>query len=513
MRIAFLLPPAQYSDSASWWTFARAEWANNEIKVTHDVTPPLADCTHALWLGCFDADSRADAVLPDVAKCCAEHGVHLTACLRVDDTLNDEHTMAVVARARVTVVHMWESGNDVARAPRLIAHIALRMELWAQTQGVGVSNWVYHNDVLFPAHGSTVTPSESGLVAHTSANCTARDGALLVTGGCGFIGSNFVNVFFDRACDMFSRIINVDAMHYCASEENVCARVRAHPQYEFHKLDLLDAAALRALIAAHPITHVVHFAAQSHVQSSFSDPRLFVRDNIEATVELLDACRVVRGARLLRFVYVSTDEVYGDSDLTDGHDRVKNEITSALHPTNPYAASKAGGELMALSFARSFRMPIIVTRGNNAYGPNQYSEKVIPRFIDYACRGEPLPVQGDGGCVRAFLHVHDVAEAFVCVLLRGATGEVYNIGIADRRFEFSVLDVADLVRRYVREQYPAVEASPIEHVADRPYNDRRYFISSARICALGWKPTVTFARGLRALVRATTPKIGTGEGV
>jgi dTDP-glucose 4,6-dehydratase len=240
------------------------------------------------------------------------------------------------------------------------------------------------------------------------------------------------------------------------------------------------------------ITHVIHFAAQSHVQRSFDDSLEFTYDNILGTHILIESCR--KYGSIERFIHVSTDEVYGESMNT--MDELHKTENSVLCPTNPYAATKAGAELIVQAYSHSYKMPIIITRGNNVYGPNQYPEKVIPRFIQQLKRGEKVTIQGNGSAVRGFLHALDTAKAFACILEHGKLGEIYNIGTQE---EHSVMEIAKILIRMIRgtEDYDQW----ISYIDDRPFNDQRYYISNEKLKALGWGVTIELQDGLEALVR------------
>lgn len=301
---------------------------------------------------------------------------------------------------------------------------------------------------------------------------------LLITGGFGFIGSNFINYYYNINKEV--KIINVDAMYYCANEGNVKREIRNdRDRYTFYKLNLaVDD--LLPILQEHDVDTIIHFAAQSHVQTSFTDALQYTKDNVLGTHMLLEASRIY--GNIQKFIHVSTDEVYGESMLNS--DEKKKTEESVLCPTNPYAATKAGAELIAQSYYHSFKMPIIITRGNNVYGPNQYPEKLIPKFIKLLKEGKKVTIQGDGSNVRAFLHVDDVCNAFHLILEKGKIGEIYNIG-SDEDSEISVLDVAKLLIKEIRgsDDYKAW----IEYVEDRPFNDKRYYISNKKVKELGWK--------------------------
>ena len=314
---------------------------------------------------------------------------------------------------------------------------------------------------------------------------------LLVTGGCGFIGSNFINLILERFDNI--KVINFDAMYYCASETNINKKWRESSRYIFVKGNLCSMDLVRHVLVIHNPTHIIHFAAQSHVQNSFTDALQYTRDNIVGTHTLLEATR--QYGNIQKFIHVSTDEVYGESVL-DMDEKHKTEH-SILCPTNPYAATKAGAELIAQSYNHSFNMPIIITRGNNVYGPNQYPEKVIPRFIQQLKNNTPVTIQGRGDCVRAFLHVYDTATAFQCILEKGKIGEIYNIG-CDEGMEFSIMKVAQLLIGKICKTTNYDKW--ITYIEDRPFNDRRYYISNQKLGDLGWKITVGFDEGITWLL-------------
>jgi dTDP-glucose 4,6-dehydratase len=238
----------------------------------------------------------------------------------------------------------------------------------------------------------------------------------------------------------------------------------------------------------------LHFAAQSHVQTSFTDAIQYTQDNILGTHNLLEATRLYCPT-LQKFIHVSTDEVYGESMLHA--DELHKTEQTVLCPTNPYAASKAGAELIAQAYNHSFKMPIIITRGNNVYGPNQYPEKVIPRFIQQLQRNEKVTIQGDGSCVRAFLHAEDTANAFMKILEKGKIGEIYNIG-CDEGMEYSILQVAQILIKKLKKTEDYNQW--ITYIEDRPFNDQRYYISNQKLKELGWTIKIGFDEGLSRLL-------------
>jgi dTDP-glucose 4,6-dehydratase len=314
---------------------------------------------------------------------------------------------------------------------------------------------------------------------------------LLITGGCGFIGSNFINYYFPK--NKVSKLVNIDAMYYCANEANVNNSVINSKNYTFVKGNLNDSNLVDYILKEYNITHVIHFAAQSHVQNSFDDSIIFTKDNVLGTHILLECCR--KYGKIKKFIHVSTDEVYGESMLSV--DEKHKTEHSVLCPTNPYAATKAGAELIAQSYNHSYKMPIIITRGNNVYGPNQYPEKLIPRFIKLLNENKKVTIQGNGTAVRAFLHVSDTVSAFETILEKGEIGEIYNIG-CDEEMEYSVIDVAKILIKKMKntEEYDKW----IEYVEDRPFNDQRYYISNNKVKQLGWEIKTNFIDGINSMV-------------
>ena len=316
---------------------------------------------------------------------------------------------------------------------------------------------------------------------------------LLVTGGCGFIGSNYINYIFEKYNDF--NIINIDAMYYCASENNIDCNVRNSERYTLIKGNLCSYDLVYHVILSYKIDYVIHFAAQSHVQNSFEDALQYTKDNVFGTHNLLEAAR--KYGNVKKFIHVSTDEVYGES-MIEQHETKKTE-ESILCPTNPYAATKASAELIAQSYYYSFNMPIIITRGNNVYGPNQYPEKIIPKFIKLLNENKKVTIQGDGSNVRAFIHVYDVVKAFDIILDKGVIGEIYNIGSDDNE-EYTVKYVAEMLIKKIKktENY----SEHIEYITDRPFNDKRYYISNEKIKNLGWDITENFDEGINNLIKS-----------
>ena len=314
---------------------------------------------------------------------------------------------------------------------------------------------------------------------------------LLVTGCCGFIGSNFVNYYFKQNND--ATIVNIDALYYCASKLNIDEEIRDSTRYHLIQGNLCSYDLISNVLDIYKIDTVIHFAAQSHVQNSFDNALQYTSDNVVGTHTLLEACR--KYGKIVRFIHISTDEVYGESMLSENEE--KKHEGSVLCPTNPYAATKAAAELIAKSYYHSFKMPIIITRGNNVYGPNQYPEKLIPRFIKQLLEGQKVTIQGDGSNVRAFLHVNDVCSALKLVLENGKIGEIYNIG-SDDHHEYTVLEIAKTLIKKILDTDTYDDW--IQYVEDRPFNDKRYYISNQKVKDLGWSIDTDFDKGINELI-------------
>ncbi len=301
---------------------------------------------------------------------------------------------------------------------------------------------------------------------------------LLVTGGSGFIGSNFVRLELEADPDV--EVTNLDALTYAGNPDNL-ADLADEPRYRFVRGDVADGPFVRGLVAE-GFDAVVHFAAESHVDRSIGDALPFLRTNVVGTQCLLDAARL---AATPRFVHVSTDEVYG----TLGPDDAPFTESTPLAPNSPYAASKAGSDLLVRAAHHTHGMDVVVTRCSNNYGPYQFPEKLIPLFITNALSDTPLPVYGDGRQVRDWIHVLDHCRGVDAALKRGRAGAVYNFGGRSERYN---LDVTHLVLKLTGKP-----ASLIRHVTDRLGHDRRYAVECGLAeRELGWRQTVTFEQGL-----------------
>lgn len=318
---------------------------------------------------------------------------------------------------------------------------------------------------------------------------------LLVTGGAGFIGANLVR-FLMGATDV-KRLVNLDCLTYAGHLENL-AGVAEHSGYVFEKVDLRDQAAVLEVMRKHQITHVMHLAAESHVDRSIRGPADFIHTNIVGTFHLLDACRAVWGTEMQgkRFLHVSTDEVYGSLPA----EGVFME-TNSYAPRSPYAASKAASDMMVRAYHHTYGLPVLVTNSSNNYGPFQYPEKLIPVAIQSLLQRRPIPIYGDGQNVRDWLHVADHVQALWRVLNEGRVGETYNIGARQEMTNLSMVEVlCDLVDG-LRPDLGGSSRRLIACVPDRPGHDRRYAIDPSKIQAeLGWRAEYTFEKGIRDTV-------------
>jgi dTDP-glucose 4,6-dehydratase len=303
---------------------------------------------------------------------------------------------------------------------------------------------------------------------------------VLVTGGAGFIGSNFVRFALQQHADW--RVTTLDKLTYAGRRENL-HDVMDHPRHTFVHGDIADAPISGPLVERAEL--VVHFAAETHVDRSILAAGDFIRTDVVGTFVLLEAARRAPGLR--RFIQISTDEVYGSVET--GASRESDE----LKPRNPYSASKAGADRLAYSYWATHGVPVIVTRASNNYGPYQFPEKVIPLFVTNAIDDISVPLYGDGKNVRDWLHVDDHCRAIDLLIDRGAGGEVYNIGGGN-----DVMNV-DLTNRILSEL--AKPASLIKRVADRPGHDRRYCLETSKLRGLGWSPAVPFEEGLRRTIQ------------
>lgn len=307
----------------------------------------------------------------------------------------------------------------------------------------------------------------------------------LVTGGAGFIGSNFIYYMLKKYPDY--RIICVDKLTYAGNLETMEPAMR-HPNFYFIKADISDAEAIKNIFSAEQIDILVNFAAESHVDRSIEDPGLFLRTNIIGTQVLLDACKKYQ---IKRFHQVSTDEVYGDLPL-DRPDLFFTEETP-LHTSSPYSASKAAADLLVLAYFRTYGLPVTISRCSNNYGPYHFPEKLIPLMISRALADKPLPVYGKGENVRDWLYVEDHCSAIDMIVHNGKIGEVYNIGGHNERTNIEVVKV--ILKELNKPE------TLIDYVTDRPGHDMRYAIDPSKIKKeLGWSPTTKFEDGIKKTI-------------
>lgn len=305
---------------------------------------------------------------------------------------------------------------------------------------------------------------------------------ILITGGAGFIASHVVLLLVKKYPHF--KIVNFDRLDYCSCLENL-DEIKDYPNYKFVKGNICSSDLVSYVLKAEKIDTIMHFAAQTHVDNSFGNSFQFTQNNIMGTHVLLESAKL---CGIKRFIHVSTDEVYGEQRL----DQEAMSEEQVLEPTNPYAATKAGAEFLAKSYHRSFGMPIIITRGNNVYGPHQYPEKLIPKFINQLMRGRKVTLHGTGSNKRNFLYVEDVARAFEIVLFKAKVGVIYNIGGTNERAN---IDVAkDLV---TLAGYDGNPTDKMIFVEDRVFNDLRYHINSDRLFELGWREEVSWENGLK----------------
>lgn len=303
---------------------------------------------------------------------------------------------------------------------------------------------------------------------------------MLVTGGLGFIGSNFIRYMLSRHPDC--SIVNIDLVTYAGNPANL-KDIEEDPRYSFVRGDICDRECVTDALERYQVDTIIHFAAESHVDRSISDASVFVRTNVLGTHVLLEAARI-QGIR--RFIHVSTDEVYGSIPAGSFSE------TDSLNPSSPYSASKAGSDLLARSYYLTFGLPVIVTRCTNNFGPYQHPEKLIPLFVTNLFQGRTVPVYGTGRNVRDWIYVIDHCRAIDCILSRGKPGEIYNIGSGN---ELTNLEITHRLLELTGQ-----DTSRISFVQDRPGHDWRYSLDSSKIRSMGWTPEYNFDAGLRETV-------------
>ena len=305
--------------------------------------------------------------------------------------------------------------------------------------------------------------------------------SVLVTGGCGFIASNFLLYIVPKHRDI--HFVNIDKIDYCSTLKGL-KKLENESNYSFYSTDISNHSFIEYILNHHNIDTIIHFAAQTHVDNSFGNSISFTHDNVLGTHHLLEVVRLYK--KVKRFIHVSTDEVYGEVSMHEESDE-----KSILNPTNPYAASKAAVEFIVKSYSKSYGLPIIITRGNNVYGPGQYPEKLIPKFILQLLENKPMTIHGNGNNIRNFVYIKDVVKAFEIILFHGKINEIYNIGSAN---EYSVLEIAKTL--YSKFLLKTPFEQHITNVEDRLFNDFRYCINTSKLIKLGWKIETDFEKGL-----------------
>ncbi|VAX13538.1 dTDP-glucose 4,6-dehydratase [hydrothermal vent metagenome] len=314
---------------------------------------------------------------------------------------------------------------------------------------------------------------------------------LLITGGAGFIGSNFVRYWLEQHPE--DRIINLDALTYAGNLENL-AGIEKSENYRFVHADICDANLVNKLFEEENIDTIVHFAAESHVDRSITGPEAFIKTNVHGTFTLLEAARKywANETDRCRFLHVSTDEVYGSLQADDP----AFTESSTFAPNSPYSASKASSDHLVRAYYHTYGLPVVTTNCSNNYGPYQFPEKLIPLVFINALEGKPLPVYGDGMQIRDWLHVADHCRGLDAVLQHGRLSETYNIGGCN---EWTNIDIVKLICQHLDELHPGdtPKTELITYVTDRPGHDRRYAINAGKIMTeLGWKPEYTFETGI-----------------
>mmetsp|Transcript_24113 Transcript_24113/g.35903 ORF Transcript_24113/g.35903 Transcript_24113/m.35903 type:complete len:360 (-) Transcript_24113:196-1275(-) len=328
-----------------------------------------------------------------------------------------------------------------------------------------------------------MSAQEGGTTTTESGIYTPKN--IFLTGGAGFIGSHAA-ILLAKKYPQYN-IVVFDKCDYCSCVENL-SEVADLPNFKFVKGDISSNDLVTYVFKENDIDTVMHFAAQTHVDNSFGNSFAFTQANIYGTHVLLEVAKNCPTIR--RFIHVSTDEVYGEGETFDAKPMDEEHI---LEPTNPYAATKAGAEFLVKSYHRSFKLPCLITRGNNVYGPHQFPEKLIPKLTNQLLRDLPVTIHGDGSNTRNFLYVEDVARAFDCILHKGEVGKIYNIG---GKNELPNIEVAKTLIRLLGKN----EEEYITFVPDRKFNDLRYTITSDKLHALGWVEEMSWEEGLKTTV-------------
>lgn len=310
---------------------------------------------------------------------------------------------------------------------------------------------------------------------------------LLITGGAGFIGSNFINMLNNINTSEFNSIVNVDKLTYAANTDNI--KVCDDINYIFYKIDICDSSLVSEVLKRHNINYIINFVAETHVDNSILNPSVFVKTNVLGTANLLNCAKDYwqNNYENKKFIQISTDEVYGS--LSDDKD-LKFTESSPLEPHSPYSASKASADLLVLSYYYTYKFPVVITRCSNNYGPNQHKEKLIPLIIYNALNNLPIPIYGDGMNIRDWINVKDYCSAILNVLHNGRIGEIYNVGA---NTEKTNIEVVNMILDYLNKP-----RTLIKYIEDRLGHDRRYGIDASKIIKeLGWKPIISFKEGIK----------------
>ena len=315
--------------------------------------------------------------------------------------------------------------------------------------------------------------------------------SILITGGCGFIASNYINLLLQSKLfnnKEFDYVINIDKLDYCSNKDNI-DNIDSN-KYIFIEGSICEKELLKRIFDKYNIEYVVHFAAQTHVDNSFDNSINYTIDNILGTHQLIECCRLY--GNIKRFIHISTDEVYGEIAI----DSEESTEISLLNPTNPYAATKAGAEFIVRSYYYSYNTPIIIIRCNNVYGAKQYPEKIIPKFITLLSENKKMTIHGTGLTRRNFIYVDDVINAINLITIKGELNNVYNIGSND---EYNVIEIATILLNHIKGPEEKIE-DWIEYIKDRNFNDFRYAINTTKLNNLGWEKTINFNDGIKKTV-------------
>ena len=318
--------------------------------------------------------------------------------------------------------------------------------------------------------------------------------SILITGGCGFIASNYINLLLQSKLfnnKEFDYVINIDKLDYCSNKDNIdnIDNIDSN-KYIFIEGSICEKELLKRIFDKYNIEYVVHFAAQTHVDNSFDNSINYTIDNILGTHQLIECCRLY--GNIKRFIHISTDEVYGEIAI----DSEESTEISLLNPTNPYAATKAGAEFIVRSYYYSYNTPIIIIRCNNVYGAKQYPEKIIPKFITLLSENKKMTIHGTGLTRRNFIYVDDVINAINLITIKGELNNVYNIGSND---EYNVIEIATILLNHIKGPEEKIE-DWIEYIKDRNFNDFRYAINTTKLNNLGWEKTINFNDGIKKTI-------------